>query len=72
MLHATPWFPVSFVKLAVNLKVCPWSMLGGLAGVIATATREPGAGWLLPQPHINTSIESTSASFFIISAVPLP
>ena len=47
-------------------------MLGELAGVIATATSDAEAGWLLLQPHINSRIESASASFFIIYAFPLP
>jgi hypothetical protein len=71
-LHVTPLFAVSLVKLAENRKVCPWSMLGGLAGVIVTAISEAEDGELLLQPHINPRIESASASFFIIYAFPLP
>ena len=71
-VQLTPLFPISLVKLAENAMACPWSMLGGVPGVMVTAISEAEDGWLLVQPHITTRIESTSASFFIIYAFPLP
>jgi hypothetical protein len=69
-LHATPWFVVSPVKLAVNCNDWPWSMLGGRAGAILTPIGEGDEPRL--QPHNNTKTETASASFFIICAFPLP
>lgn len=62
-LHVTPWCLVSSIKLALNSKVCPWSILGGVAGLIATVTSK--MLYVPPQPPINTRIESTSPSFLI-------
>ena len=72
-LHATPVLEVGealSAKLAVNCKVWPWSMLGGRTGAIVTTMTVDGG--LPPQPHINTRIESASASFFINYAFPIP
>jgi hypothetical protein len=69
-LHVTPLLPVSSIRLAVKCRVCPWSMLGGMAGLIVAETSkmlfdEP------PQPHIHVRNEIANASF-LIYAFPLP
>ena len=69
-LHITPLFVVSPARMAVNRKVCPWSMLGGLEGAMVTPMSVDGGA--PPQPLINNRIESASASFFIIYAISLP
>src|ERR1039458_6423565 len=56
-------------KFALNCRVWPWSMSAGREG--ATVTTMSGDGGLLPQPHINTRIESARASFFIMYAFPI-
>ena len=55
-------------KLALNCNVWPWSMSGGREGTTDTTMSEDGG--LLPQPHINTRIESARASFFINLCLP--
>ena len=69
-VHRTPLFVGSLAALAVKTWVWPWSMFIGLTGLIPTTTSVDGA--LLPQPHVNTRIETANASFFIIDAFPLP
>jgi hypothetical protein len=57
-LQVTPLFPVSFVRLVVKARVCPWSMLGGMAGLTVTEMSETVEGVLLLQPHINNKVGS--------------
>jgi hypothetical protein len=46
-------------------------MLGGTVGLMVTLIRAAAdGGGVPPQPHINTSIESANASFFIDLCLP--